>query len=150
MDQNFTHGRFCCFVSCYKSSKSFTFMTGVHGKLAELGEVTHDSYKLALTVIMTNDIDSIVVDNEETAKECVTYLKKQQIAPMTFLPLQTIKVRQPSERLRQIGGTAKLAIDLVSFKPQLEKAFMSACGQVFIFSWTPYTTTWQKMRGFTS
>jgi len=49
---------------------------------------------------------------------------------MTFLPLATVKCSEPSERLRQLGGTAKLAVDLVEFEDKFKRAFYSACGCV--------------------
>ena len=73
-------------------------------------------------------MDSVVVDSERTAKDCVAYLKQHKIPPMTFLPLQTIKVKAAHPRLRNLGGTARVAIDLVDYKPEFERAFMSACG----------------------
>ena len=66
---------------------------GVHGRLTDLGKVTQRAYNLALSVAMGREIDAVVVDNERTARDCIQYLKEQQIAPITFIPLATCKVR---------------------------------------------------------
>ncbi len=51
-----------------------------------------------------------------------------RLPPMTFLPLASVKCSEPSERLRQLGGTARLAVDLVEFDDRFKRAFYSACG----------------------
>lgn len=99
--------------------------------MSELVKVTQKSYNLALAVVMGSNIDSVVVEDERAAKECVTYLKQQRIPPMTFIPLRTIKVRAPDERLREsLRGVASLAIDLLEYDPKLERAFAHVCGLV--------------------
>lgn len=42
---------------------------------------------------------------------------------------RTLQVKPLNERLRQLGGTARLAIDLISFEPHLEAAFVYALGE---------------------
>ena len=81
-----------------------------------------------MAVTMSQDMDTVVVDTEHTAKQCVEYLKQKRIMPMTFIPLATIKVKAVNSKLRNLGGTSKLAIDLIEYKPEFERAFMSACG----------------------
>lgn len=96
---------------------------GVHGRLTELGEVTQRSYKLALAVAMGRDVDSVVVDTERVAIECIQYLRDQKLPPMTFIPLNSCKVKPINEHLRTLGGSAKLAIDLIQFDPAYARAF---------------------------
>ena len=55
-------------------------------------------YDLAMVVVMENHFDSIVVDNTETVKKCVDYLKEQKWHSMTFLPLESISVKPPEQR----------------------------------------------------
>ena len=33
-----------------------------------------------------------------------------------------------NERLRLLGGTAKVALDLLEYDPSLERAFLTVCG----------------------
>lgn len=104
-------------------------IAGVHGRMSELGKVTQQSFNLALAVVLGNNMDAIVVEDERAAKECIGYLKQRRVPPMTFVPLQTVKVKPPNERLRQqLRGTASLALDLLDFDPKLERAFVHACG----------------------
>ena len=42
-----------------------------------------------------------------------------------FLPLDSIQVKPVNEKLRQIGGTAKLVIDVMKFEPVVIKVLES-------------------------
>ena len=43
------------------------------------------------------------------------YLKEQRLPPQTFIPLQSIRVKPIIERLRALGGTAKLVFDVIQY-----------------------------------
>jgi structural maintenance of chromosome 1 len=60
------------------------------------------------------------------------YLKEQRLPPMTFIPLQSVRVKQVFERLRNLGGTAKLVFDVIQFDPELEKAVLYAVGNTLV------------------
>lgn len=47
---------------------------------------------------------------------------------MDFIPLDTCEARKPPERLRQLGGTAVPAVDLLSYEPEFERACVHVCG----------------------
>ena len=42
-----------------------------------------------------------------------------------FLPLDSIQVKPVNEKLRQIGGTAKLVIDVIRYEPPVIKVLPS-------------------------
>lgn len=65
---------------------------------------------------------------QKTAKDCISHLKAMRQPPMTFLPLDTLKTRPVPGHLRALGGTAKLALDLISYDQHLERAFLFCCG----------------------
>lgn len=52
---------------------------------------------------MSQDADSIVVDTDKTAQECISYLKAQKIGAFTFLPLNNLQAKPLDERLRHLG-----------------------------------------------
>ena len=58
-------------------------------------------------------MDAIVVDDEKTARECIQYMREQRVGVATFIPIDTIKVKPISERLKRLDRGAKLAIDCV-------------------------------------
>lgn len=43
------------------------------------------------------------------------YLKEQRLPPQTFIPLQSVRVKPIIERLRTLGGTAKLIFDVIQY-----------------------------------
>ncbi|KAK9820343.1 hypothetical protein WJX72_009251 [[Myrmecia] bisecta] len=105
---------------------------GVYGRVTDLAKVAQRKYNLALAVVMGRDMDSVIVDSEKTAKECIQLLKDQHVSPMTFIPVSTVKAKPVNERLRQLGGTAKLAIDILEYDAPLERAFLSVCGNTLV------------------
>ncbi|CAI9278220.1 unnamed protein product [Lactuca saligna] len=107
---------------------------GVHGRMTHLFKSTQDKYNLAVTAAMGRFMDAVVVDNEDTGKECIKYLNDQRLPRMTFIPLNSIRVEPIIEKLRALGGTARLIIDVISYPliPQLNKAIMLAVGNTLV------------------
>ncbi|KAL9243005.1 hypothetical protein vseg_016947 [Gypsophila vaccaria] len=105
---------------------------GVHGRMTELCRPTQKKYNLAVTVAMGKFMDAVVVQDEHTGKECIKYLKEQRIPPQTFIPLQSVRVKPIIERLRTLGGSAKLVYDVIQFDPVLENAILFAVGNTLV------------------
>ena len=66
---------------------------GVFGRATELAKVTQRKYNLAMAVVMGRDLDSVICDSEATAKECIHWLRQNQVAPMTFFPLDAVRAK---------------------------------------------------------
>ncbi|KAJ9696934.1 hypothetical protein PVL29_008929 [Vitis rotundifolia] len=105
---------------------------GVHGRMTELCRPTQKKYNLAVTVAMGKFMDAVVVEDEHTGKECIKYLKEQRLPPQTFIPLQSVRVKPIVEKLRTLGGTAKLVFDVIQFDPALEKAILFAVANTLV------------------
>lgn len=105
---------------------------GVHGRMTDLCRPTQKKYNLAVTVAMGKFMDAVVVEDEQTGKECIKYLKEQRLPPQTFIPLQSVRVKPIIERLRNLGGTAKLVFDVIQFDPALEKAILFSVGNTLV------------------
>ncbi|XP_010519358.1 PREDICTED: structural maintenance of chromosomes protein 1 [Tarenaya hassleriana] len=105
---------------------------GVHGRMTDLCRPNRKKYNLAVTVVMGRFMDAVVVEDESTGKDCIKYLKEQRLPPMTFIPLQSVRVKPITERLRNLGGTAKLVFDVIQFDPALEKAILFAVGNTLV------------------
>jgi structural maintenance of chromosome 1 len=101
---------------------------GVRGRLSELCKPTQDRYKVAVEVVFGKLMDAIVVDNERIAAECISYLKERQAGVATFIPLADVRPRPVDERLRRIGGTARLVIDVVTHDEEYTPAVLYASG----------------------
>ncbi|KAL8029139.1 hypothetical protein ABFX02_14G208600 [Erythranthe guttata] len=105
---------------------------GVRGRMTELCRTTQKKYNLAVTVAMGRFMDAVVVEDDHTGKECIKYLKEQRLPPQTFIPLQSVRVKPVTERLRTLGGTAKLVFDVIEFDRVLEKAVVFAVGNTLV------------------
>lgn len=105
----------------------------VFGTIAQLGKVS-DQFSLALEIAAGSRLQSIVVADDQTAQECIEYLKKNQLGVAHFLPLNKLRSRPIPASLRSIKGSGVhgLAIDLVSYDSRFEKAFNYVLGSTLI------------------
>lgn len=71
-------------------------VTGVFGRVTELARVSQPKYNLAMSVVMGRDLDGVIVDTKETAQECIQWLRSNQVPPMTFFPLDTVRPKAGS------------------------------------------------------
>lgn len=100
---------------------------GVKGRVGELCKPKQKKFDEAVITALGRDFDSVVVDTEKTGVECVQYLKDQRFPPMTFIPLDNIKVNAANTAVKGISG-ARLTIDAIDFDSSLERAMSYACG----------------------
>lgn len=100
---------------------------GVKGRVGDLCKPKQNKFDEAIIVALGRDFESIIVDTERTGLECVQYLKDQRFPPMTFIPLDNIKVNSVNSAIRGFPG-ARLSIDTLHFDPQFERAMTYACG----------------------
>ncbi|KUJ21132.1 putative structural maintenance of chromosomes protein 1, partial [Mollisia scopiformis] len=104
---------------------------GVRGRVGDLCKPKQKKYDEAIITALGRDFDSVIVDSEKTGQVCVQYLKDQRFAPMTFIPLDNIKVTAPDANLKSLSK-ARLTIDTVDFDSSLERAMAYACGSSIV------------------
>lgn len=100
---------------------------GVHGRVGELCKPKQKKYDDAVVTALGHDFDSVIVDSEKTASDCIQYLKEQRQTPMTFIPLDNVKVSTPNTAIKGVHG-ARLTIDTIDFDANLERGMAFACG----------------------
>ncbi|CAN1245032.1 Structural maintenance of chromosomes protein 1 [Linum grandiflorum] len=100
---------------------------GVHGRMTDLCRPKHNKYNLAITVAMGRFMDAVVVEDENTGKECIKYLKQQRLPPMTFIPLLSIRTKPVPEWMRTLGD-----LTVFTFDPVLKKAILYAVGNTMV------------------
>ncbi|QUC22114.1 uncharacterized protein UV8b_06355 [Ustilaginoidea virens] len=100
---------------------------GVRGRIGDLCAPKQKKYDEAVIVALGRDIDSVVVETEKVGLDCVQYLKELRCPPMTFIPLDNIKVNAVNPAIKGFPG-ARLTIDTVNFDPTVERAVSYACG----------------------
>lgn len=106
---------------------------GVHGSVAQLIRV-ESRYTVAIeTAVGRSGLQNIVVENENTAKRCIQFLKEERAGRATFLPLTSVKGRLLEERgLEECDGFIALACDLTEFSPQYTGVIRSLLGRTVI------------------
>ena len=105
---------------------------GIHGTIAELAEVDTE-YENAMNVAAGARMQSIVVDSDEVASECINYLKKNKIGRATFLPLnKMIDGRPRGKAILAAKSSIGFAIDLVKFDEKYRTAFWFVFGDTVV------------------
>ncbi len=97
-----------------RASKS-GMMGGIHGIVADIINV-EERYVTAIETVLQPVMQNIIVDNEETAKRCIRFLKSTNAGRATMLPLTSIKGRYLNEpELFKEQGFEGIACDLVKY-----------------------------------
>ncbi|MCD6547353.1 MAG: chromosome segregation protein SMC [Nanoarchaeota archaeon] len=94
---------------------------GIIGAVYELGKAKEE-YSLPLKVAAGEKINAIVVENEDVAKECIDYLRKNKLGIATFLPLNRIKPKAENTTL-SCDCIIDFAINLIEFDKKYENIF---------------------------
>ena len=105
---------------------------GVKGRLHELCKPKQKKFETAVSTVLGRNFDSIIVDTEKTAKDCITWLRDQQAGQATFIPLETIQVKAVSSNLKGMHKKMTLAIDTINYDHALEPAMSYACGNAMV------------------
>jgi len=106
---------------------------GIYGTVSSLGEVSSE-HATALEVAAGPRIKSLVVDNDQTAAECIKYLKNNRLGRATFLPLNKIKPnvkRELNQVVNQPGVIGK-AVDLVKYDSKFKNIFSYVFGNTIV------------------
>ncbi|TIB40096.1 hypothetical protein E3P86_00824 [Wallemia ichthyophaga] len=105
---------------------------GVRGKLVDLCQPTQSKYSTAVVTALGRNVESIVVDDEATAIQCIEYMKAQRVGSATYLPLDSLQVKPVQERLRTLSSGARLTVDVLKYDNIYEKAVHFAAGSSLI------------------
>lgn len=110
-------------------------LTGVYQTIGKLLKVD-EAYTTAIDVALGASANFLVVDTENTAKECIEYLKENKLGRATFFPLSIIKARfipnDVRERLESIDGYLGIASDLVSYDDKFDSIIQNQLGQIVV------------------
>lgn len=111
-------------VRAILDAKSKNTIKGIHGVVSNLGKV-NDEYALPLRIAAGNKANSIVVDDENIARDCIDHLKSEKQGIATFLPLNRLKPKnaEKDESLKKMVGVIGYAIDLIKFNKKYEDVF---------------------------
>lgn len=105
---------------------------GVRGRVHELCKPKQKKYETAVSTVLGRHFDSVVVDTEKVAKDCIQYLRDQRVGQATFVPLDTIQVKTVNSNLKGMHRGMRLAIDTIEYDNIVERAMSYACGNAMV------------------
>ena len=79
---------------------------GVHGRIIDLCSPTQRKYNIPVTVIMGINMDAIVVESNQVGQDCIQYLREHHAGTATFLPMDTLRVPNVNEQLRNVSASS--------------------------------------------
>jgi chromosome segregation protein len=97
--------------------------SGIRGTIQELATVS-PGYETALAVAAGGKMQAIVVNDDQTASDCISYLKKERLGRVTFLPLNKMVGGKPrAKAIMTEKQTEGYATDLIKYDPIYANAF---------------------------
>ena len=97
--------------------------SGIHGTVQDLATV-QPGYETALSVAAGGKMRSIVVDDDQVAADCISYLKKEKLGRVTFLPLTKMIPGKPrAKAIMTVKQTEGYATDLIDYDQKYANVF---------------------------
>jgi chromosome segregation protein len=107
---------------------------GIRGKVEDLVTVDPE-YSTAIAVAGGNRFQSLVVENDEIAAQCIELLNKEKKGRVTLLPLNKMTPGRPKGKalvVQKSPGCRGFALDIVKYDPSLESALWFVFGETLI------------------
>ncbi len=104
---------------------------GVHGTVAQRITVAPE-YGTAIETALGGALQNVIVENEDTAKRCMRYLKDVRGGRATFLPLTTVRGSRMKETPEGIEGFVAVASELVRFDEQYRGIMENLLGRIAV------------------
>lgn len=132
-DQNPRFGSLAA-VEYLLSLRNLGKLPGIRGTVEELTRV-EAQHHTALTVAAGGRFQSVVVENDQVAEECINLLRAEKRGRATFLPLNRMLVGRPRGKsliVAQSPGAVGFAVDLVKFDEEMRPAFWYVFGETVV------------------
>jgi structural maintenance of chromosome 1 len=104
----------------------------VYGRYRDLFSAKQAKFRKAMGRVFGPQMETVIVDTEATAKECIAYLKQERIGIMSFDPLDSIQIKAVDPQLKGTHKGMRLAIDCINYEPKHERAMTAACGSTMV------------------
>lgn len=128
--QGFFHG-----VKAILKARADNKMTGIHGAVIELIDVPK-KYITVIETVLGAQAQHIVVNDDRSAREAISWLKKTNSGRATFLPLSSIQARFVPEGLlkkaKTHAGFVGVAGELVSASSEFRKSVSHLMGHILV------------------
>ncbi len=106
----------------------------IYGLVAELGEV-NDEYRLALDVAAGNNLTSLVVEDDEVAKNAIEYLRERRLGVATFLLLNKVTSREVTSEFNELlkhEDVLGSALNFVRYNKKYDNIFSFVLGNTLV------------------
>lgn len=109
-------------------------LRGIHNTIGNVIEVD-EKYTKAISAALISSISHVIVDNENCAKEAITYLKENNLGRVTFQPLNIIKekyINKDMINLINIDGFIDIAANLVKYDTKYANVVKNQLGNILV------------------
>ncbi len=103
----------------------------IHGALSQLISV-EGAYTVALETALGQALQNIVTETEEDAKQAISYLKKNKLGRVTFLPVSAVRGREFGFHPQDCPGFLGIASDLVQAEDRYQDILSSLLGATVV------------------
>lgn len=106
---------------------------GICGAVAELLEVP-GKYVTAIEVALAGSQQHVVIEDTETAKAAIAFLKRRRLGRVTFLPLTSLVVRQPADASSLLAkkGVLGFASNLIRIEEKYRRVAEFLLGRTLV------------------
>jgi len=107
--------------------------TKIHGVVADLIQV-EKKYETAIETALSGNIQNIVTEDEQTAKQMIAYLKENRFGRATFLPITSVNKREnkKNEEALKEQGVIGIANQLVKNNKKYDGIMAYLLGRVLV------------------
>ncbi len=112
---------------------------GLLGTISQMTDVP-DEYRLPIFAALDNRLEYLVVEDRESARKCIEYLKENEIGWADFIPLDEIQDREKNEPNISVSGEGVIgpAMDFVEFKGEVGKVLQFLLGKTYLTRKSPW------------
>lgn len=104
----------------------------VYGRISDLCKPMEKRFEFAVETALGHHLDSVVVDTEKTATECIENLNALKRGVITVIPLDTAQIKPIDPNLKGAHPKTRLLIDAISYDNKFERAMSFACGNTLV------------------
>lgn len=97
-------------------------LNGIYNTIGNLIEM-EEKYSTAVTVALGSAVSNVVVENENSAKEAIDYLKNNRLGRATFFPINLIKPKKIDNMVLSVLQSNGLAYEILSSKVSCEPKY---------------------------
>lgn len=121
--------------SAVKNVLSNPRLKGLHGTLGSILGI-EEKYTTAIDTVLGTMQNVIITDDEDVAKNAISYLKENKLGRATFFPMNVIKPRgvdpQTLKKIESEEGYLGIASDLVSYDTKYSNIVKNQLGNVLV------------------